>query len=114
MTDQTTPSPEEILKAQTQFLNMVWTDAAYRARLEKDPKAALEEIGGHVPDGIDIRVVHDTDKVKYLHIPSPPPEGEISDQDLLNAQGGTTWFCASAVVSGILSISLGITIVETT
>ena len=65
--------------------------------MESDPKAALAEIGGEVPDGVEVRVARDTDAVKYLHIPSPPPQGEISDADLVGAQGGSTPLC---VISG--------------
>ena len=70
-----------------EFLNKVWTDEAFRARLESDPKAVLKEMGGQVPDNVQIKVVRDSDRVKYLHIPSPPPEGEISDADLGRVDG---------------------------
>ena len=90
MSDQATPTQEEALRAQVEFLNKVWTDEAFRARLESDPKAVLKEMGGRVPDDVQIKVVRDTDRVKYLHIPLPPPEGEISDADLEKAQGGLT------------------------
>ncbi|MEX0347907.1 MAG: nitrile hydratase subunit alpha [Paracoccaceae bacterium] len=88
------------------FLDRVWNDDAYRARLQEDPKAALTELGGDVPDGLDIRCVMDTDKVKYLHIPEAPPEGEISDEDLLQAQGGTTIIC------GVTAITVTMTVVN--
>ena len=107
MANQATPVQEEALKAQVEFLNKVWTDEAFRARLESDPKAVLKEMGGQVPDDVQIKVVRDTDRVKYLHIPSPPPEGEISDADLEKAQGGTTVVClASIVVTTVATVAI--------
>ena len=74
----------DVLKAvRTEFLNRVWTDEAFRVRLEEDPRAVLRELGGHFPDDVEIRVVHDTTTIKYLHIPAPPDEGEVSDAELL-------------------------------
>ena len=98
MSDQAMPTPEQAMKAQVDFYNKVWTDEAFRARLQSDPKAVLKEMGDEIPDDVQVKVVHDTDTVKYLHIPSPPPEGEISDADLENAQGGTvSWLVVSFV-----------------
>ena len=114
MSDQATPTQEEALRAQVEFLNKVWTDEAFRARLESDPKAVLKEMGGQVPDNVQIKVVRDSDRVKYLHIPSPPPEGEISDADLEQAQGGTTPGCITLLVSGIVSWNVTMITVATT
>lgn len=98
--------------ATAQLLSRVWTDAAFSARLESDPKAVLTEMGAHLPDDVEIRVVCDSDKVKYLHIPAAPPEGEVSDEDLTNSQGGTTLTCiwltanwAAASVSLVVSLN---------
>ena len=113
MADKAGSSPADTLKAQVDFLNKVWTDEAFRARLDRDPKAALEELGGQIPDNIEIKVVHDTDTVKYLHIPAPPTEGEITDADLQAAQGGTTAICVTvATVVTVMvtgTVSLGAT-----
>ena len=108
MSNQATTTQEQALKAQVEFLNKVWTDAAFRARLESNPKAVLKEMGGQVPDDLEIKVVRDTDRVKYLHIPSPPPEGEISDADLEQAQGGTTPACISVATLVITAASITI------
>ena len=80
--------------AQADFLHKVWTDDAFAARLEGDPKAVFAEMGSQIPDDLEIRVVRDTDNVKHLHIPAAPSEGEISDGDLAGAQGGTSFGCA--------------------
>ena len=54
--------------AQADFLHKVWTDDAFAARLEGDPKAVFAEMGSQIPDDLEIRVVRDTDNVKHLHI----------------------------------------------
>jgi Nitrile hydratase, alpha chain len=116
MSDSQTPTPELIARAQASFLNRVWADDAFRARLENDPRAVLQELGGELPPDVEVRVVCDTDKVKFLHIPSPPPEGEISDHDLLAAQGGTTVWCLtlSAAASAAVTITTVAITYETT
>ncbi len=83
-------TPETAEAAKAEFYNKVWTDEAFAARLESDPKAALAEIGGQIGDDVEIRVVRDTEKVKHVHIPSAPSEGEVSDRDLGQVQGGLT------------------------
>lgn len=90
-------SAAEVQKAA--FLEKVWNDDAFAQALEDDPKAVLAELGGTAPENVEIRVVRDTDKVKYLHIPAAPPEGEVSDAELLDAQGGTTLACVSISVT---------------
>jgi hypothetical protein len=101
---------EEMQTAKAEFLNKVWTDETFRSRLENDPRSVFAEMGGEFPDDIEIRVVSDTDTVKYLHIPAPAPEGEVSDADLLGAQGGTGMICFSLGVGG--SIGGAITVVS--
>ncbi|MEX0347908.1 MAG: nitrile hydratase subunit alpha [Paracoccaceae bacterium] len=85
------------------FLDRVWSDDAYRARLQDDPRSAIAELGGEVPEGVEIRCVMDTDSVRCLHIPTAPHAGEISDRDLMEAQGGTTVTCLSAFVVSVVS-----------
>ena len=76
--------------AQADFLHKVWTDDAFAARLEDDPKAVFAEMGSQIDDDVEIRVVRDTENVKHVCIPAAPSEGEISDGDLAGAQGGAT------------------------
>ncbi|MDP5218257.1 NHLP leader peptide family RiPP precursor [Ruegeria sp. 2205SS24-7] len=91
------------------LLNRVWTDKAYRARLHDNPHAALAEVGVQVPNSIQIKLVMDCDRVRYLHIPTPPQQGEISDRDLLDAQGGTTPICAASVTIVTTHIAISVT-----
>ncbi|MEX0351114.1 MAG: hypothetical protein AB3N15_16950 [Paracoccaceae bacterium] len=87
-----------------------WNDDAFAARLKNDPRSAVAEYLGDLPDDISVKVVRDSDRVKYLHIPAAPVEGEISEIDLLQAQGGTTPACVSAsVVVSVVTIAGSIT-----
>ncbi len=78
-----------------------WTDKAFSARLDSDPKAAIEEIVGELPQDMEFKVVRDTADTKYLHIPAAPKQGEVSDNDLVGATGGTTQFCQTQSISGL-------------
>ncbi|MEX0351098.1 MAG: nitrile hydratase subunit alpha [Paracoccaceae bacterium] len=89
------------------FANNVRTDQDFRARLIEDPKTALSEFGLAVPDGIEVKPIVDTDNEKYLHVPMPPAEGEISELDMMEAQGGTTPGCiATVTVVSIISLTV--------
>ncbi|MEM7441817.1 MAG: nitrile hydratase subunit alpha [Pseudomonadota bacterium] len=80
------PDFGQIESTRAEFLQRVWTDDAFRSRLEQDPRAVFAELGRRLPEHVEIRVVSDTETVKYLHIPSPPPENIATDTDLLEAQ----------------------------
>lgn len=99
-------------KHKADFLEKVWGDDAYRARLREDPKAVLAELGSPVPDHVDIKCVMDTDTVKYLHIPAAPATREISDRDLMDAQGGTSPICilslAGPYIASMVTLSIAI------
>lgn len=89
-----------------EILNKAWADTAFMAQLETDPRAALIAAGHDIPEDVEVKIVRDTDKKRFLHVPAAPQEGEISDSDLLNAQGGTTFVCvatAGLVTMGTVS-----------
>ncbi len=88
----------------------VWTDDAFAALLDRDPKAAVEHIYGALPEDIEVRVVRDTADTKYLHIPAAPVDPELSDADLIGAQGGSTWVCVGTLVTAASAISIEITV----
>ncbi|MEX0348269.1 MAG: hypothetical protein AB3N15_02515 [Paracoccaceae bacterium] len=96
--------------AKSEFLNKVWTDKDFARQLEEDPKTALAEFDLNIPDDVEIRIVRDTESEKHLHIPVAPAEGEISEADLLEAQGGTTIICLSGTVSTIVGTSAAVTL----
>lgn len=93
----------------TNLYERAWRDEAFMALLESDPKAALVEYVGALPEAVEIKVVRDTDRVKYLHIPAVPVQDEITDLELLEAQGGTTPVCIS-MASPVISVTATITV----
>lgn len=94
-------SLDALQQGQESFLTRVWNDEAYRERLREDPEAAIAEIGGRIPDGFELKVVFDSDEVTYLHLPAPPSEGEVRDEELLGAQGGTVTFAVSGTIVSV-------------
>jgi hypothetical protein len=64
-----------------------WTDDDFKVRLLADPKAVLTENGISLPDDLELRVVENTDSLFYVALP-PPPEGDLSEEDLATVAGG--------------------------
>jgi hypothetical protein len=65
-----------------------WSDSALKAKLLRDPHAALREADVPVKAGVSIKVVEDTEDTRQLVMPPPPPEGELTDEALDKVAGG--------------------------
>jgi hypothetical protein len=67
-------------------------DQSFRQRLLDDPKGTIEqELGGRLPESIEVRAVEETADTIYLVLPSASPVGEggeLSDQELEQVAGG--------------------------
>ena len=89
-----TLSQEELAAKQTDLLNRVWSDDAFKARLIASPAEVLAELGFPVPEG-RIEVIEGAAPAEpvpgtaYVVLPNAPAEGEVSDDDLAQASGGT-------------------------
>ena len=60
-------------------------DEAFRQRLIEDPKGAVEqELGTRLLEGVEVRVVEETQDTIYLVLPSE----ELSKQELDSVAGG--------------------------
>ena len=69
-----------------------WKGEALKARFMSDPKAVLAEYGMDVPGGMDVKVVENADNCVHITMPAPPSgHGELSDEELSNAAGGSDW-----------------------
>ena len=69
-----------------------WKDEALKARFMADPKAVLAEYDMPVPDGMDVKVVENADDCVHITLPAPPAgHGDLSDEELSNAAGGSAW-----------------------
>ena len=69
-----------------------WTDPAYKEKLLGEPRAALAEAGIDVPADMGVQVKEGTAETLHLMLP-PPPEGEISDAEALEATAGVCSLC---------------------
>jgi hypothetical protein len=69
-----------------------WADPALKKRLLENPAAVLKERGISIPEGVQVKVVEDTDKVEHFVIPTRPAEGELSEEELSSVAGGA-YYC---------------------
>ena len=76
--------------ALAQLFAACWKDEALKARFMADPKAVLAEYDMPVPDNLDVKVVENADDCVHITLPAPPDgQGDLSDDELSNAAGGT-------------------------
>ena len=83
------------------LINKAWTDEAFRAQLIANPRETLESHGARIPEGVDVEVVADAPSKLHIVLPAAPEEGEISDSDLVEANGGAT---VSLIVVSMVSL----------
>lgn len=89
-----------------EIIRRVWSDPEFAARLESDPNSVLQELGYVIPDGVEIQVLRDTETVRNLHVAAAPSENtEATDQELLQATGGTTVICGGIALSVAATVS---------
>ena len=67
-----------------------WKDDALKQRLMSDPKQALAEYGMDVPDGMDVKVLENSDNTVHITLPmAPDGHHDLSDDEITAAAGGT-------------------------
>lgn len=71
-----------------QVVAKAWADPAYKARLLADATSVLKEEGIDYGAGIEVRVVENTEHVRYVTLPLPPRETELSEEQLSRVSGG--------------------------
>lgn len=60
-----------------------YKDAPYRARMVREPRILLSEMGCDLPDGTDIRVWDSSAEVRYLVVPERPEGADgLSEEEL--------------------------------
>ena len=69
------------------IITKCWGDAAFKERLLADPAATLAAEGVQVPEGVTVHVAVDSEDVRTLVIPLPPPAG-LSDDELRTIAAG--------------------------
>ena len=76
-----------------------WKDDALKQRFLSDPHAVLAGHGMEVPEGINVNVVENTDTTVHVTLPpAPVGHGELSDDELENAAGGSWFNCAGDII----------------
>jgi hypothetical protein len=70
-----------------QVIAKAWADDAFKQRLLNDPAAVLKEEGVEIPEGVEVRVVENTDKIFYLLLPPRPLGAELSEAQLAVVAG---------------------------
>jgi hypothetical protein len=71
-----------------QVIAKAWADEEFKQMLLADPAAALKQEGIAVPEGVQVKVVENTDNVFHLVLPPKQASDELSDQQLESAAGG--------------------------
>jgi len=64
-----------------------WADEGFKQRLLKGPAAVLKDEGVDIPQGLEVRVVENTDKVFHIVLPPEPRRGALSFEQLAQAVG---------------------------
>jgi hypothetical protein len=66
-----------------------WDDPELKQRLLNDPHAVLKQRGIAIPEGLQIKVLEDTETVEHLVLPGPfgVSEDEISQRELESVAG---------------------------
>jgi hypothetical protein len=71
-----------------EIISKCWGDAAFKARFISDPKKVLAEYDIEVPEGLDVKVLENTNDLMYLTIPPKPDHSALSDDQLDQVSGG--------------------------
>jgi hypothetical protein len=80
MTDQ-----EQRRKTWGQLVARAWLDEGFKRRLLGEPAAVLKEAGLEVPEGVQINMLENTDRLIHLVLPAKPATGDLSEEQLAAA-----------------------------
>ncbi len=78
---------EQFQKAYGKLVAKAWSDEDFKAKLMADPMAVFKETELPVPEGIEVCIVENTDKISHFILP-PEPSDELTDDQLDGATGG--------------------------
>jgi hypothetical protein len=86
----------DFAKKYGQVVARAWSDPAFKDRLIADPAGTAREYDIHIPPGLDVRILEDTDSVRHIVLPPRPSSQDLSDEQLEHVAGGGV--CASTTV----------------
>ena len=78
-----------------------WKDDALKQRFLNNPKEVLAERGLSIPDGVNVKVVENSDNSVHITLPIAPQSISLSDAELADAAGGA--FGSIAGLGGTLT-----------
>jgi len=75
------PRAARLLSNFDRIVTSAWAAPGHKARLLGEPRAAFAALGVTPPEGISFTVVEDSDSLRHLVLPPPPPrEVEFSEE----------------------------------
>ena len=84
-------SKEEIEKTIALCKKEAMTNGAFRAKILKDPAAAIKELTGKdLPDGLTLQILEQDPKANFAFVLPPPLPEELTDEELDGSFGGCT------------------------
>lgn len=84
-------------KVYAQVIARAWADEGFKSRLLAEPAQVLREQGLAVPEGVEVRIVENTEKIVHFVLPAQPGD-ELSEEQLEKVTGG---FCCVRCLSDI-------------
>ncbi len=79
--------PKEFQKAYGKLVVKAWSDDDFKTKLLSDPMKVFKENNMEVPEGIEVRMVENTQDTMHFILP-PEPSDELIDIQLDGAAGG--------------------------
>jgi hypothetical protein len=75
--------------AKTKVIAKAWKDPSFKQKLLKDPKAALKEMGCHIPENMTVKCVEESKSTLTFVLPAAPSSSErLTEADLSKVAGG--------------------------
>jgi len=71
---------EEQARRIEQIVSKAWIDEAFQHRLRSDPAGVLRSEGVRIPQGVEIRLMEDTENVRHIVLPMKPSVQEITEE----------------------------------
>jgi hypothetical protein len=78
---------DEFQKAYGKLVAKAWSDDDFKAKLLLDPMKVFSENEIAIPEGVEVRMVENTDNITYLILPQEP-SNELSLEQLDQVVGG--------------------------
>jgi hypothetical protein len=80
ITRKRTVKHEEQTRRIEQIVSKAWIDEQFKNKLRADPAGVLRGEGVRIPQGVEIRLMEDTDNVRHVVLPVKPSVQEITEE----------------------------------